>query len=124
MCRQLILTTGQDRFTAPLLDRPTTRYFAFLLPLTLPLLDAPAMEMVSDLTKRLSPEGAPAGSQGVPGTLAYDTPWGTLTIFTRAFRSPPGSFRSVTSTAVSMAFHRRTPCASPTRSVERHRSSP
>ncbi|ULH17943.1 hypothetical protein MF271_23550 (plasmid) [Deinococcus sp. KNUC1210] len=115
---QLILTTGQDRSTAPLLDGPTTRYFAFLLPLTLPLLDVAAMEMVSDLTKRLSPEGAPAGSQGV------DTPWGTLAIFTRAFRSPPGSFRSVTSTAVSMAFHRRTPCASPTRSVERHRSSP
>ena len=67
--------------TATLLDTATARDFASLLPLTLTLKDYAATEKISDLPRRLSTEGAPAGSVPSVGDIAYYSPWGNLALF-------------------------------------------
>ncbi|MEK0083034.1 cyclophilin-like fold protein [Benzoatithermus flavus] len=71
--------------TAILDDGPTARDFASLLPLALPLEDYNATEKISQLPRRLSIEGAPAGIDPAPGDIAYYAPWGNLAIFYEDF---------------------------------------
>ncbi len=71
--------------TATLVDNETSRDFASLLPLTLTLTDYAGTEKISDLPKRLSTEGAPAGSDPSVGDITYYAPWGNLAIFYRDF---------------------------------------
>jgi hypothetical protein len=71
--------------TATLIDSKTTRDFVSLLPLTLTLKDYAGTEKVSDLSKRLSTEGAPSGSDPSVGDITYYAPWGNLAIFYRDF---------------------------------------
>jgi hypothetical protein len=71
--------------TATLDDNATSRDFVSLLPLTLTLEDYAATEKVSDLPKRLSTEGAPAGTKAVAGDVSYYAPWGNLAIFHKDF---------------------------------------
>jgi hypothetical protein len=71
--------------TATLVDNETSRDFASLLPLTLTLRDYAGTEKISDLPKRLSTEGAPAGSDPSVGDITYYAPWGNLAIFYRDF---------------------------------------
>jgi hypothetical protein len=66
-------------------DSPTARDFASLLPLTLTLEDYHSTEKVSDLPRRLSTEGAPAGIDPSPGDIAYYAPWGNLAIYYKDF---------------------------------------
>jgi hypothetical protein len=68
---------------ATLVDNATSRDFVSLLPLTLTLTDYAATEKVSALPRRLSTEGAPAGSDPSPGDIAYYAPWGNLAVFYR-----------------------------------------
>jgi hypothetical protein len=67
--------------TATLVDNETSRDFVSLLPLTLTLTDYAGTEKISDLPKRLSTEGAPAGSDPSVGDITYYAPWGNLAIF-------------------------------------------
>jgi hypothetical protein len=75
---------------ATLLDTAAARDFASLLPLTLTLTDYAAIEKISDLPKRLSIEGVPAGEQPAAGDIAYYSPWGNLAIFHQRFRYSAG----------------------------------
>jgi len=75
---------------ATLADNPSARDFAALLPLTLTLRDHAGTEKIADLPRALSRQGAPAGSQPVPGMIAYYAPWGNLALFYREFAWSPG----------------------------------
>jgi hypothetical protein len=66
--------------TATLVDNETSRDFVSLLPLTLTLTDYAGTEKISDLPRRLSTEGAPAGSDPSAGDITYYAPWGNLAI--------------------------------------------
>jgi hypothetical protein len=76
--------------TGRLEDNATARDFASLLPLTVTLADYAGTEKISDLPRRLSTEGAPAGSDPAIGDIAYYAPWGNLAIFYRDFRYSGG----------------------------------
>jgi hypothetical protein len=61
-----------------------------LLPLQLTLEDHAATEKISDLPRRLSIAGAPAGTTPSAGDIAYYSPWGNLALFHRPFRYSEG----------------------------------
>jgi hypothetical protein len=71
--------------TATLVDGAVARDFVSLLPLELTLRDYAGKEKVSDLPRRLTTEGAPAGVDPDVGDLTYYAPWGNLAIFYRDF---------------------------------------
>jgi hypothetical protein len=79
------LRTRDQVLTATLNDSAAARDFAALLPLTLTLEDYAGTEKISDLPKRLSTEGAPAGGDPSIGDIAYYAPWGNLAIYYRDF---------------------------------------
>ena len=68
---------------AVLNDSAAANDFCSLLPLELALDDYAAKEKISDLPRRLLTTGAPIGSAGVVGSIAYYEPWGNLAIFYR-----------------------------------------
>lgn len=70
---------------ATLADNESARDFASLLPLELTLTDYAATEKISDLARKLSTEGAPAGIDPDVGDIAYYAPWGNLAIFIKDF---------------------------------------
>jgi hypothetical protein len=70
---------------ATLIDNPTARDFISLLPLTLTLNDYAETEKISDLPRRLSTEGAPAGIDPSIGDITYYSPWGNLALFYKDF---------------------------------------
>ena len=70
---------------ATLDDNETSRDFISLLPLTLSLKDYAATEKISDLPKRLSTQGAPAGCKASIGDITYYAPWGNLALFHKDF---------------------------------------
>jgi hypothetical protein len=76
----------QDKtLTATLYDTPTARDFAAMLPLTLTLEDYAKTEKISDLPRKLTKEGAPAGADPSVGDIAYYAPWGNLAVFYKDF---------------------------------------
>jgi hypothetical protein len=81
---------GAAAMTGTLEDSATARDFASLLPLTVTLDDYAGTEKISDLPKRLSTEGAPAGFDPSAGDITYYAPWGNLAIFYRGFRYSSG----------------------------------
>ncbi len=76
--------------TATLDDNETARDFASLLPLNLTLMDYAAMEKISDLPRKLSTKGAPAGTAASAGDITYYAPWGNLALFHLAFGHSDG----------------------------------
>jgi hypothetical protein len=73
------------RISGTLEHNATARDFASLLPLTVTLSDYARTEKISDLPRRLSTEGAPAGFDPSAGDITYYAPWGNLAIFYRDF---------------------------------------
>jgi hypothetical protein len=71
--------------TATLDDNATSRDFVSLLPLTLTLKDYAETEKISYLSRRLSAEGAPPGTDPSVGDITYYAPWGNLAVFYRDF---------------------------------------
>jgi hypothetical protein len=71
------LTMGEKVLTATLRDNETARDFVSLLPLTLTLEDYAATEKISDLPRRLSTKGAPAGTAAAAGDITTTLPGGT-----------------------------------------------
>jgi len=71
--------------TATLSDTASANDFAAMLPLTLTLTDYHETEKVSDLPKKLTREGAPAGADPSVGDIAYYAPWGNLALFYEDF---------------------------------------
>jgi hypothetical protein len=84
------IIVGDAALTATLIESKTTQDFVALLPLGLTLEDYAATEKISDLPKRLSTEGAPAGSDPAVGDIAYYAPWGNLAIYRRDFEYSNG----------------------------------
>ncbi|TBW39896.1 hypothetical protein E0E54_01680 [Azotobacter chroococcum] len=87
---QISIEIEGTTITATLEDSEAARDFASLLPLSLTLEDYAATEKISDLPKRLSTSGAPAGITPKVGDLAYYAPWGNLAIFHKDFRYSSG----------------------------------
>lgn len=75
------ITAGDQRLHGTLLDNPTSRDFAALLPLTLTLSDFAGTEKIADLPRRLDTTGAPSSHRGKPGDITYYAPWGNLALF-------------------------------------------
>lgn len=76
---------GEREVTAILLDNPTARGFASLLPITLAFRDYASTEKIADPPRPLSTNGAPAGADPDIGDLTLYAPWGNLAIFHRDF---------------------------------------
>jgi hypothetical protein len=87
---KISIRTEHKVISATLADNPTSRDFVSLLPITLTLKDYAGTEKVGDLPRRLSTEGAPAGSDPSIGDIAYYSPWGNVAIFYRNFRYSHG----------------------------------
>lgn len=73
-----------------LVDTPTAREFAALLPLDLTLADFHGTERVADLPRRLTTAEAPAGTEAHAGDITYYAPWGNLALFYRDFPHSAG----------------------------------
>jgi len=71
-------------------DTAAGRDFASLLPLTLTISDFHATEKISDLPRKLTIQGAPAGSEPAAGDITYYAPWGNLALFYRDFAYSDG----------------------------------
>ena len=84
------LDVGGTSLTATLDDTEAARDFASLLPLTLTLEDHASTEKISDLPRKLSTPGAPAGVAASAGDISYYAPWGNLAVFYRDFAYSPG----------------------------------
>jgi hypothetical protein len=84
------IIVGDKAAEAHLLDNPTARDFAALLPLELSLEDYGKIEKISDLPKKLTKEDAPAGYKPSAGDITYYAPWGNLAIFLRGFSYSSG----------------------------------
>jgi hypothetical protein len=110
--------------TATLDDNATTRDFASLLPLTLTLTDYEATEKISDLPKRLSTKGAPAGSDSSIGDISYYAPWGNLAVFYRESRYASGLVKLGTITSGVEALERPGPLKVNIQIVEQEDGAP
>ena len=79
------ITTDHAVLTAMMLDNATSRDFLSMLPMTLTLNDYAGTEMISNLPRKLSTQGAPAGHDPAVGDITLYAPWGNLAIFYRDF---------------------------------------
>ena len=75
------ITIAEKVVTARLADNPTARDLAAQLPLTLIFQDFNHVEKIATLPRRLSTEGAPAGSDPDIGDIAYYAPSGNLVFY-------------------------------------------
>lgn len=98
-----------QRITATLADGATSRDFVSLLPLTLTLRDYASTEKISELPRRLSTDGAPAGVDPDVGDIAYYAPWGNLAIYYKDFGYSEGLIRLGTIDAGVEALRRSGP---------------
>lgn len=87
---KLKITIGQKVLIATMYNNPTTRDFTSLLPLTLTLTDYNGTEKISDLPKKLSAKGAPAGYKPSAGDITIYAPWGNLAVFYKDFSYSSG----------------------------------
>jgi hypothetical protein len=81
---------GGKTLMATLYDTPTARDFAAMLPLTVTLEDYAKTEKISDLPKKLTKQGAPAGADPSAGDIAYYAPWGNLALYYKDFKYSDG----------------------------------
>ena len=79
------ISAGDTVLTASMLDNATSRDFMSLMPMTLTLKDYAGTEKVSDLPRKLSTQGAPAGHDPSVGDITLYAPWGNLAIFYKDF---------------------------------------
>jgi len=87
---RLQITIGNKLATAILYDNPTAKDFASLLPLSLNLEDYNSTEKISNLSKKLSTQNAPAGFDPSTGDITYYAPWGNIAIFYKDFSYSSG----------------------------------
>jgi hypothetical protein len=87
------LASGSTTVRGTLENTPAGRDFSALLPLTLAVSDFHATEKISDLPRRLSTDGAPAGTEPTAGDIGYYAPWGNLALFYRDFSYSDGLVR-------------------------------
>lgn len=102
---RITLTIDDVALPATIDDTAAGRDFVALLPLTLTFSDHARTEKVSDLPRRLSTAGAPAGAAAATGDIGYYAPWGNLAVYYRDFRYSDGLVKlgSITSGAEALA---------------------
>jgi hypothetical protein len=79
------LTFNNEEVIVNMYDNPTSRDFLSQLPFTITLEDYAGTEKISYLSKKLSTEEAPSGSDPSVGDLAYYAPWGNIAIYYKDF---------------------------------------
>ena len=84
------MKVGDRVVTATLIDNATSRDLVSMLPLTVTLEDHAATEKIGYLPRKLSTEGAPAGSDPALGDVAYYAPWGNLALYYKDFHHSSG----------------------------------
>jgi len=84
------IRVGEKSAVATLGDSAASRDFLSMLPLTLTLKDYSRTEKISDLPRKLTVEGAPAGYKPAAGDISFYAPWGNLAVFYRDFRYSDG----------------------------------
>jgi hypothetical protein len=87
------LTINGQSTTATLDDNATARDFLSLLPLTLTLEDYASTEKIAYPPRKLSTQGAPAGTDPEVGDIAYYAPWGNLALYYKDFGYSAGLIR-------------------------------
>ncbi|MGV7217415.1 cyclophilin-like fold protein [Bradyrhizobium sp. UFLA05-112] len=84
----------QQVFTVTLLENPTAREFAAMLPLDLAIEDFSNNEKIAYLPRRLAEQGGGGSfSKEAAGDLCYYVPWGNLAFFHGDYRYSSGSIR-------------------------------
>ena len=86
-------TFGEKTFTATLLDNPSARDFASMLPLDLDIDDYSTNEKIAQLPRKLTQHGSGPFSNEAPGDLCYYAPWGNLAFFHGTYRYSNGLIR-------------------------------
>lgn len=84
---------GGQSFTATLLDNPSARDFASMLPLDLSIEDYSTNEKIAYLPRKLTEDGSGPFANEQPGDLCYYAPWGNLAFFHAAYRYSSGLIR-------------------------------
>ncbi|MCM3791540.1 cyclophilin-like fold protein [Domibacillus indicus] len=79
------LTFNNEAVIVNMYDNPASRDFLSQLPLTITLEDYAQTEKISYLSKKLTTEKAPSGSEPSAGDFTYYAPWGNLAIFYKDF---------------------------------------
>lgn len=80
-------------FTAKLIDNPSARDFASMLPLDLSIENYAGNEKIAYLPRKLSEVGSGPFSNEAPGDLCYFAPWGNLAFFYAGYRYSSGLIR-------------------------------
>ena len=84
---------GGQSFTATLLDNPSARDFASMLPLDISIEDYSTNEKIAYLPRKLTEDGSGPFSGERPGDLCYYAPWGNLAFFHAGYRYSSGLIR-------------------------------
>lgn len=84
---------GGQSFTATLLDNPSARDFASMLPLEITIEDYATNEKIAYLPRKLSEAGDGPFANEQPGDLCYYAPWGNLAFFYAGYRYSSGLIR-------------------------------
>lgn len=84
---------GGQSFTATLLDNPSARDFASILPLDLSIEDYSTNEKIAYLPRKLTEDGSGPFANEQPGDLCYYAPWGNLAFFHASYHYSRGLIR-------------------------------
>jgi hypothetical protein len=84
---------GEQSFTVTLLENPSARDFAAMLPLELEIEDYSTNEKIAHLPRKLTEEGSGPFSNEAAGDLCYFAPWGNLAFFHSGYRYSSGLIR-------------------------------
>lgn len=79
------LTFNNQEVIVNMYDSPTSKDFLTLLPITLNFEDYAGTEKIAYLSKKLSTQDAPSGSDPSVGDFTLYAPWGNLAIFYKDF---------------------------------------
>ena len=84
--------SGQS-FTVTLLDNPSARELASMLPLNIRIEDFSTNEKIAYLPRKLTETESEPFSDERPGDLCYYAPWGNLAFFHSVYRYSVGLIR-------------------------------
>ncbi|WP_271585272.1 cyclophilin-like fold protein [Bradyrhizobium sp. CCBAU 45389] len=90
---QIRCVFDRHSFTATLLDNPSARDLAALLPLDLAIEDYSTNEKIAYLPRKLTENGSGPFTDEAPGDLCYFAPWGNLAFFHGNYRYSNGLIR-------------------------------
>ena len=90
---KITITVDGTHLRATLLDNPSAKDFASMLPLTLKLEDYGSNEKIGYLPRKLTTTGSAPFSDEAIGDLAYYAPWGNFIYYYGPYRYSQGVIR-------------------------------